>query len=92
MRKDILRALGMISQIGISMLVPILGCILIGAYLDKHFDTDVVFLIIFTILGVGAAFRTLYMMTAYQYRDKDKNKKSKGNDKRDTNDKNINDK
>lgn len=82
MRKEILRALSMISQIGISMLVPILGCILIGAFLDKHFGTDVVFLIIFTILGVGASFRTLYMMTVHQFKDKDK-------DKRHTDDKDI---
>ena len=58
----------MLSQVGISMLVPIFLCTWIGKALDKAFDTGVLFLIIFIILGVGSAFRTLYMMTVYKYK------------------------
>lgn len=73
-KREIFNALSMITQIGISMLVPIVGCMLLGIFLDRKFETKVVFLIIFTILGVGASFRTFYMMTVYNYRKKDTKK------------------
>ena len=60
--KDIAKALSMLTQVGISMFVPIFLCVLIGNYLDKITNLSPLFLIIFVILGVGAAFRTLYMM------------------------------
>jgi len=75
MRKDIMKALSMLSQIGISMFVPIFICILIGNFLDKILNTDVIFLVIFTILGVGAAFRTLYMITVYREKKKEEKEK-----------------
>lgn len=61
-RREVARALGLITQIGISMVICILGCILIGNFIDKKFDTSPIFLVIFIILGVGAAFRSLYMI------------------------------
>lgn len=60
--KDIARALSMLTQIGVSMFVPIFMCVLVGAWLDKVTNLSPLFLIIFIILGVGAAFRTIYMM------------------------------
>lgn len=66
--KNIARALAMLSQIGISMLVPIFLCMLLGNWLDKKFGTSPWLLVIFIILGVGAAFRTLYMMTVYTFK------------------------
>lgn len=68
--KDIMKALSMLTQVGIAMFVPIFGCILIGKSLDKLFDTGVLCLVIFTVLGVGAAFRTLYMMTVNKFKNK----------------------
>ncbi len=65
-----MKAISMLTQVGISMFVPIFLCILIGKYLDKVCETGILFLIIFIILGVGAAFRTLYMMTVYKYKKK----------------------
>lgn len=63
MGKEILKALGLLTQIGISMLVPILISVIIGSLLDKFFKCDPIFLIIFIIMGVMASFRTLYMIT-----------------------------
>ena len=63
MRKEILKALGLLTQIGISMLVPILISVFIGSLIDKFFGCSPVFLIIFIIMGVIASFRTLYMIT-----------------------------
>lgn len=70
MRKDIMKALAMLTQVGISMIVPIFLCIWVGKALDKAFDTGVLFLLVFIVLGVGAAFRTLYMMTVFKYKKK----------------------
>ena len=61
--KAIAKVLGLITQIGISMIVPIFLCVLVGAWLDRLFSSSPLFLIIFVILGVGASFRTLYMIT-----------------------------
>jgi len=69
LKRDIMKALAMLTQVGISMLVPIFLCLWIGKSLDKAFDTGILFLIVFIILGVGSAFRTLYMMTAHKYKN-----------------------
>ena len=74
--KDIGKAIGMIAQIGISMFVPIFMCVLVGVQIDKWADTSPLFLGIFIFLGVGASFRTLYMMTKDFGKD-DKKEKSK---------------
>lgn len=59
--KTILHALTMISQVGISMLVPIFLCLYIGIKLDGWFNTGYLF-IIFMLLGVLAAFRNVYLL------------------------------
>lgn len=66
--REIMKALSLLTQIGLAMFVPIFGCILIGSYLDKLFKTNVIFLLIFTILGVLSAFRTLYVMTMHYFK------------------------
>lgn len=60
---DTLKALGLITQIGFSMMIPIGACVWIGQYLDTKFGTSPWLLIIFIIMGVLAAFRNLYMLT-----------------------------
>lgn len=55
-----LRVLSLVSQLGISMAVPILLCVLLGAYLDNKTGREPLFTIIFILLGVGAAFRNLF--------------------------------
>ncbi|NLK21825.1 MAG: AtpZ/AtpI family protein [Epulopiscium sp.] len=62
--RDFLAALSLISQIGMVMALPIIGCIILGNYLDIKFNTGIFFLIVFTILGVGAAFRNLFVITS----------------------------
>lgn len=59
--RTILQALTMISQVGITMLVPIFLCVYIGLKLDGWFDTEYLF-IIFMLLGVFAAFRNVYLL------------------------------
>ena len=59
---DFLSNLALVSQIGVMMALPIISCIWIGSIIDKKLGTGVIFLGIFTILGVGASFRNLYFL------------------------------
>lgn len=59
--KVIWHSVMMISQVGITMLVPIFLCVYIGIKLDDWFGTDYLF-IIFVLLGVLAAFRNVYLL------------------------------
>ena len=66
MKKDRIKALLMISQIGISMIVPIFLAAFIGNWLDAKFGTGFFFLI-FLLLGILAAFRNIYKLTKTFY-------------------------
>lgn len=69
---DVIKGILMITQIGLTMMVPIFLCVFIGYQLDRHFQTGF-WLIIFLILGVMAAFRNVYVLTKGFYA-KDKSK------------------
>ncbi len=58
------RSLVLISQLGISMIIPILLCTLIGVFLDNKIHSEPWLTIIFILLGVGAAFRNMFYMTS----------------------------
>lgn len=59
-RKEVFRSLSMVTQLGVSVMVPVFMCIFIGVMIDKHFDTST--LLIFLILGIGAGMRNAYIM------------------------------
>lgn len=65
-RNKIVRSFMMISQIGISMLVPIFLCLFFGVKLNEWLDT-VAFVPIFLFLGIAAAFRNVYYLTKNFY-------------------------
>jgi len=69
--KSILQNLALISQVGIMMLVPIVGGVLLGAFIDGYLKTNGIFLIIFIILGVGSAFRNLYVLSKQKAKEYD---------------------
>ncbi|MDP3386765.1 MAG: AtpZ/AtpI family protein [Eubacteriales bacterium] len=56
----IFQNLALVSQIGIMMIVPIVIGLFIGKFLDEKLGTGYVFLFIFLVIGVGAAFINLY--------------------------------
>ncbi|MBV1728838.1 MAG: AtpZ/AtpI family protein [Methanobacterium sp.] len=56
----IFQNLALVSQIGIMMIVPIAIGLFIGKFLDEKLGTGYVFLFIFLVIGVGAAFVNLY--------------------------------
>jgi len=70
-RLKIMQGLVLITQIGIVMLVPIAIGFFIGRFLDNLVGTNYIFLFIFIIIGVGAAFLNLFKIGL---RDQDKRK------------------
>ena len=66
------RCLSLISQVGISMLVPILLCILFGAFLDSKTEKTPLFTVIFIFLGVGGAFRNLFYIVGKEIKKGEK--------------------
>lgn len=60
--KKILKSFSMVTQIGISMLTPIAISGFIGYEIDKYLHTQYAFLGML-VLGIGAAFRSVYMIT-----------------------------
>ena len=67
----IMQGIALITQIGISMIVPIILGIFIGRFLDNLIGTNNIFLFVFIIIGVGAAFLNLFKVGL---RDQDKRK------------------
>ena len=65
-KNRIARSLMMISQISISMLVPIFLCLFFGIKLNEWLETKF-FVPIFLFLGIGAAIRNVYYMTKSFY-------------------------
>jgi len=80
---NVLKALALISQLGINMLVPIVMCLFIGIWLDKKLQTGF-FLFIFIILGVLAAYKSLYDSTKSMFKgDKDHEKDARADKEED---------
>ncbi len=57
------------SSIGIAMVLAIFGCLLLGTYLDRKFDSGHVFTIIFLVIGISAGFRNLYVLIKRNFKD-----------------------
>jgi ATP synthase protein I len=57
------------SSIGIAMILAVVGCLLIGVYLDNRFDSGNVFKVVFLFIGLGAGFRNLYNLVKQNFDD-----------------------
>lgn len=66
MGKSVWKGLVMLTQIGISMMVPIFLCLFLGIKIDQWLNTNWLVLI-FLGLGIGAAFRNVYHLTKNFY-------------------------
>lgn len=75
--REVMDALILVLQIGITMLVPILLCTVGGAWLDHHFRVNLLGLIGF-VLGAAAGFQNVYRLVKKYIR----NIKSPGEQKR----------
>lgn len=61
--KYMLKNLSLVSQIGLSIITPILLGIYIGQLLDKWAGSQGIFMIIFIVLGTGGGFLNLLKLT-----------------------------
>jgi F0F1-type ATP synthase assembly protein I len=75
LKYDYIKHLALISQIGLLMAIPIFLCLFIGLWLDEKFGTNGIFLIIFLLLGVFAAFRNLFVTVLSKIDGEKKGKK-----------------
>lgn len=75
-----LENLSLISQLGISMVVPILVCVWVGNYLDNKFGKAPLFLFIFIVLGVASSFMNMYKLALRDRKNDGGSKKAKGCD------------
>ncbi len=71
-KHEVMKYLSLITQIGFMMAIPIIGCILLGSFLDRLLNTRIVFLVIFTILGTLSAFRNLFVIGLKKVKKPDK--------------------
>lgn len=66
-KKSVHKSLAMISQVGISMLVPIFLCCMLGLYLEKEFSVPAFVLLFF--IGAMAGMRNVYVMLSAIYKE-----------------------
>jgi ATP synthase protein I len=60
--RDSVMQLAAASSVGIAMVLAIFGCLYLGVYLDRKFDTGNVFKVLFLFMGIAAGFRNLYVL------------------------------
>ena len=58
--RELVRCLSLVSQLGITMLTPVVLCVALGMWLDKKFSTC--FTLPLLILGVQAGARSAYLL------------------------------
>lgn len=64
--RSVYQSLAVITQFGINMLVPICLCSFAGWYLDKKFQTEIWFVILFFV-GALAGFRNVFILAKKIY-------------------------
>ena len=62
---DIIRSLSQLSHIGISITVCIFIGVFLGRFLDSFFGTSPWLLLLFSLMGMGAAFKYLYDLSKH---------------------------
>ena len=60
--KDALKNLVLISQVGISIVTPILLGVYIGQFVDRRIGTNGFFAILFIIIGAAAGFLNIFKL------------------------------
>lgn len=64
--RKVMRSFVMISQIGISMMVPVFLCAVIGRWISRCLHQEL-WLLLFLIIGMGASLRNLFVLTRSFY-------------------------
>lgn len=61
--KDSLKALSLLTQLAMTMVIPIGMGVLVGVFLDQKLGTAPILLLAMTVTGVAAGFRNVYHLT-----------------------------
>jgi ATP synthase protein I len=61
--RNVFKNLALITQIGLSMVIPIIIGVYLGGFIDDKVGTKMVFRLIFLLLGVATAFVNLFKLT-----------------------------
>ncbi len=69
-KNSVFQSLILVTQFGINMLVPILLCTMIGAYLGKKFSIPIIAVPLF-LIGALAGCRNVWIMAKKLFEDKD---------------------
>ncbi|MBR5336834.1 MAG: AtpZ/AtpI family protein [Lachnospiraceae bacterium] len=78
MNKDVQKTLVLVTQFGISMIVPIVLCMFLGMFVADKLSAPII-TVPFFILGALAGFRNVYILARSVYKD-DKKKKEQDSD------------
>ena len=70
-KKNLFRALGLVSSMGISVVVAIAIGVWLGLTVDKWLGTGPWFFYIFLFFGIAAGFRNIYVITGREIRRDD---------------------
>ena len=73
-KKNLIKTLGLVSSMGISVALAIAIGVYIGLTLDRWFGTDPWFFFIFLFFGIAAGFRNIYIIAGKEIK-KDENGK-----------------
>ncbi len=76
-KKSLLKTLGLVSSMGISVALAIAIGVFVGLQLDKWFGTAPWFFFIFLFFGIAAGFRNIYVIAGREI-----HKNDRGTDKR----------
>ena len=76
-KKEVFRSLALITQLGISVMVPVFMCLFIGYVIDKKFGTST--MLILLILGIMAGGRNAYMLAKGVINENERDKDTKRN-------------
>lgn len=79
MNKGVMKSLVLISQLGITMIVPIALCMFIGYLIAEQFSAPII-TVLFFIIGALAGFRNAYILCRDAYADS--SRKDAGDDKK----------
>jgi ATP synthase protein I len=73
-KKRLIKSLGMISTMGISVVVAVVIGVYIGLKLDKWLGTKPWFFFIFLFFGIAAGFRNIYIIAGREIKRDDDGK------------------
>lgn len=76
---EIVKALSMLSQLGVSAMISVGLSLFIGYQLDELLNTGYVFILVFLFIGIAAAIKSAYTLTKgfYSKNLKEENEKRK---------------